>query len=136
MLHNQFISVFIDPNSVHTKDPDFPAPAFAHPMDDSIIHAISQISSYSANGPDGILVILLKNCGTEICEPIRLIWSESFKLGKVLNFYKQSHISPSYDKGDGSKKLNYRPVALTSHYIVKIYKRIVRENTIKFIEEN
>ena len=145
MLQNQFISVFSDPNSANTKDPDFPAPAVAHPMDDladyscvsndSIINAISQISSDSASGPDGIPVILLKNCGTELCEPIRLIWSESFKLGKVHNFYKQSHISPLYKKGDRSKALNYRPVALTSH-IVKIYERIVRENMIKFIEEN
>ena len=56
-------------------------------------------------------------------------------MGKVHNFYKQSHISPLYKKGDRSKALNYRPVALTSH-IVKIYERIVRENMIKFIEEN
>ena len=70
MLQNQFIFVFSDPNSVNTMDPDFPAPALAHPMDDladyqcvsnySMIHAFSQISSDSVIGPDDIPVILLK----------------------------------------------------------------------------
>ena len=80
-------------------------------------------------------MIILKNCAPELCEPIRLLWSESIELERVHSYYKQAHISPLYKKGDRAKAVNYRPVALTSH-IVKIYERIVREKMVKFIKQN
>ena len=145
MLQNQFLSVFSDPTLSNIKEPDFPVPDILTPgenlgdyssiSNESIIDAISKIASDSASGPDGIPVILLKNCAPELCEPIRLLWSESFELGRVHSYYKQAHISPLYKKGDRAKAVNYRPVALTSH-IVKIYERIVREKMVKFIEQN
>ena len=72
MLQNQFLSVFSDPTSSNIKEPDFPVPDILTPgenlgdyysiSNESIIDAISKISSDSASGPDGIPVILLKNC--------------------------------------------------------------------------
>ena len=95
MLQNQFLSVFSDPTSLNIKEPDFPVPDILTPgenlgdyssiSNESIFDAISKISSDSASGPDGISVILLKNCAPEFCEPIRLLWSESFELGRVHN---------------------------------------------------
>ena len=39
--------------------------------EDDILAAIGDLKSDSAAGPDGIPVILLKNCATELCEPLR-----------------------------------------------------------------
>ena len=62
--------------------------------DEDIISAISAISPDSGCGPDGVPVCLLKTCAQELCQPIKLIWTESYKLGLVPKFYKETHISP------------------------------------------
>ena len=143
-LQNQFISVFSNPDAADVlTDPNFSVPPIQHPLqdfefrisDEDIIAAIKKISMDSASGPDGIPVVLLKNCPVELCEPISIIWTESFNSGIVPKFYKQAHVSPLYKKGDRAKAVNYRPVALTSH-IIKIYERILRETMVKFIEDN
>ena len=143
LLQEQFSSVFSDPSSPDIKDPDFPLPLIGHPqtpedfciIDDDIIAAIGNIPSNSASGPDGIPAILLKSCAKELCEPIRLIWSESFERGEVPKFYKDTYITPLYKKGDRARAVNYRPVALTSH-IIKVYERILRGMMVSFIEKN
>ena len=145
MLQNQFISVFIDLTSLNIKEPDFPVPDilnlrenlgdYSSISNESIIDAISNISSDSANEPDGIPVILHKNCDPKRCEPIRLLlWSESFELRRVNNFYKHEQISPLYKKGDRAKAVNYRQASLTSH-IVQIHEIIFREKMVTFIEK-
>ena len=143
ILQNQFSSVFSNPHCPDIKEPSFPSPHITSPMtdyritltDDVITQAIKKIHADSSPGPDGIPVILLKNCSSELCVPIRMIWSESLDIGVVPQFYKQSYISPLFKKGNRAQAVNYRPVALTSH-IIKVYERIVRESMVQFIESN
>ena len=128
LLQQQFSSVFSDPNCPDVEDPVFPPPEIGKPSrfhelvlnEEDIISAIAKIPSDSASGPDGIPAILLKNCAEELAYPIKLIWSESFHLGIVPQFYKDTCITPLFKKGDHARAVNYRPVALTSH-VIKIY---------------
>ena len=101
--------------------------------EEDIISAIAKIPSDSASGLDGIPVILLKNCAEELAYPIKQIWSESFHLGIVPQFFKDTCITPLFKKG--ARAVNYRPVALTS-LVIKIYERILRNVMVEFIEEN
>ena len=143
ILQDQFSSVFSDPNSPEVEEPTFAVPPINSPLtdqefeisDDSIRTAINAIPSDSAAGPDGIPVILLKQCALELCVPFRLIWAESFETGMVPKFYKSTQVTPLYKKGDRAHAINYRPVALTSH-IIKVYERILRAVMVKFIDEN
>ena len=143
ILQAQFTSVFSDPNSEHIKPPDFPPVVPSKPFadtdfnisDEDIITAISEIKSNSAAGPDGIPAILLKNCSTQLCLPIKLIWTESMLSGIVPSFYKNSNITPLFKKGDRPKPSNYHPVSLTSH-IIKIYERILRKVVVFYLESN
>ena len=143
LLQQQFSSVFSDPNCPDVEDPVFPPPEIGKPFrfqefvlnEEDIISAIAKIPSDSASGPDGIPAILLKNCAEELAYPIKLIWSESFHLGIVPQFYKDTCITPLFKKGDRARAVNYRPVALTSH-VIKIYERILRNAMVEFIEEN
>ena len=143
LLQEQFSSVFSDPTCPDVKEPDFPPATISKPssLDDfiiteeDIVTAIVKIPSDSASGPDGVPVTLLKNCARELCCPIKLIWTESFYSSTVPQFYKDTHISPLFKKGDRARAVNYRPVALTSH-IIKIYERILRNVMVKFIDEN
>ena len=128
IFQHQFSSVFSDPNYPDVEDPVFPPPEIGKPSrlqefvlkEEDIITAIAKIPSDSASGPDGIPAILLKICANELAYPIRLIWSESFHLGIVPQFYKDTCITPLFKKGDHARAVNYRPVALTSH-VIKIY---------------
>ena len=91
------------------------------------------ISTFCA--PDGVPVTLLKTCSRELCQPIKLIWAESFAKKEIPSFYKQTCISPIYKNGNRAEATNYRPIALTSH-IIKIYEIYLREVMVKFIEHN
>jgi hypothetical protein len=142
-LQDQFSSVYSDPNSPDIKSPDFPTPKIAKPFsdwdldisDEDIMGAIKQIHNDSACGPDGIPVVLLKNCSVQLCTPIKMIWTESYMLGIVPQFYKNSHVAPLYKKGDRARAVNYRPVSLTSH-VMKIYERILRKSMVEYLDEN
>ncbi|MCP4262929.1 MAG: hypothetical protein GY774_36275, partial [Planctomycetes bacterium] len=121
VLQEQFTSVFSDPNSPHVKEPEFEITPVTKPLenedfnisDEDILKAISRIPSDAAPGPDGIPVSLLKNCAAELCEPIELIWVDSFNTGTVPQFYKETHVSPLYKKENRAQAVSYRPVALT-----------------------
>ena len=143
ILQNQFTSVFSDPNAPNVKAPDFDVPSIKeqsnelgfYMTDEQAIAAIDKISSNAASGPDGVPVTLLKTCSRELCQPIKLIWAESFAKKEIPSFYKQTCISPIYKSGNRTEFINYRPIALTSH-IIKIYERYLREVMVKFIEHN
>ena len=142
-LQEQFQSVFSDPQAPHKKEPSFTPPDISAPMMDTdlditnedIIDAIKAIPNDSSCGPDGIPVLLLKNCASQLCAPFKLIWSESFKSGTVPKFYKNTQIFPLFKKGDRARAVNYRPIALTSH-VIKIYERVLRAKIVKFVEDN
>ena len=143
ILQNQFTSVFSDPNAPNVKAPDFDVPSIKeqsnelgfYTTDEHAIAAINKISSNAASGPDGVPVTLLKTCSRELCQPIKLIWAESFAKKEIPSFYKQTCISPIYKSGNRAEAINYRPIALTSH-IIKIYERYLREVMVNFIEHN
>ena len=89
ILQNQFSSVFSDPDSPYIKDPQF-YPPYTEKLfieynmevsDEDILEAIKEIKTDSACGPDGIPVILLKECAGSLCEPLKIIWTESMKTG-------------------------------------------------------
>ena len=120
IFQDQFGSVFSDPNS-----PNIPPQAVEPPVitktltsegflitEDDILTAIGDFKSESAAGPDGIPVIIFKNCATEQCEPLRILWSESFQSGVVPLFYKPSYITPLFKKGDRARAVNYLPILL------------------------
>ena len=79
--------------------------------------------------------LLLKKCANSLVEPLRYIWSESFKKGIVPAFYKNSLIYPLFKKGNRAKAANYRPISMTSH-IIKIFERVLRKKIVEFLEVN
>ena len=143
ILQDQFSSVFSDPNNPDMVEPTFNSPHITSPIgfdhlsltDDDIMEAIKKIPNDSSPGPDGIPAVLLKQCASELCTPIRLIWSESFDRGIVPQYYKQTTITPLFKKGNRARAVNYRPVALTSH-IIKVYERIIRKSMVHFLDNN
>ena len=98
--------------------------------DEQAVATIEKISSNAASCPDGVSTSLLKPCSREPCQPIKLIWAESFaklilQKGKYLPL---TSISPIYksgnrgNRGNCAEAINYRPIAFTSQ-IINIYER-------------
>ena len=96
IVQNQFTSVFSDPNAPNVKAPDFDVPSIKeqrnelgfYMTDEHVIAAIDKISSNAASGPDGVPVTLLKTCSRELCQPIKLIWAESFAKKEIPHIIK------------------------------------------------
>ena len=71
--------MFSDPNNQDIKEPDFQPPDISTPMiedhfiltDDTIIEAIKKIPNASSPGTVCIPAILLENCASELCLPIK-----------------------------------------------------------------
>lgn len=143
IFQNQFSSVYSNPDSPDRKEPDFTAPTITKSFseyslditNEDVISAIKDIKIDSACGPDGIPVILLKQCCEPLCEPIRIIWEESITTSIVPSYYKKAYVTPLYKKGDRAQPVSYRPVSLTSH-VMKIYERILRKTMVNYIEDN
>ena len=53
-------------------------------------------TAWGKSGPDGVPFTLLKTCSRELCQPIKVIWAESFAKKEIPSFYKQTCISPIY----------------------------------------
>jgi hypothetical protein len=142
-LQDQFSSVYSDPEAPGVKSPDFDSPPIRQPFtnyelsvsEEDIMEAIKDIKTDSAPGPDGIPVVLLKACASQLSKPIRSLWKESMSSGVVPSFYKKAYVSPLYKKGNRAEAVNYRPVSLTSH-IVKVYERVLRKVMVKYLEDN
>ena len=143
ILQNQFSSVFSDPDSPYIKDPQF-YPPYTEKLfieynmevsDEDILEAIKEIKTDSACGPDSIPAILLKECAGSLCEPLKIIWTESMKTGIVPSYYKRAYVAPLHKKGSRAHAVNYRPVSLTSQ-VVKLYERFVRKAMVNYIEDN
>ena len=143
LFQDKFGLVFSDHNSPNIQPPAFEPPVITKTLtsedflitEDDILAAIGALKSDSAAGPDGIPVILLKNCATQLCEPLRILWSEYLRSGVVPLCYKSPYIKPLFKKGDRARAVSYGPITLTSH-VIKIYERVLRKTMVNFIEEN
>ena len=65
-------------------------------------------------GPDGCHPRFLKETSDIICEPLEIIFNNSYQAGKVPKIWKDANVSSLYkNKGNKSDCGNYRPVSLT-----------------------
>ena len=144
-LKKQYSSVFstpkpdkIVPNPAEffsTSDADHPhlKDIIFGPSD--IEDAISELSSDSAAGPDGVPARLLKECKTLVSHPLCLIWRKSMDEGFIPNDLLLLLICPVHKGGLRSIPKNFRPVALTSH-VIKTFERVIRKSLVRHLEVN
>ena len=76
-----------------------------------------------------------KKCKNELARALTLLWQKSFESGIIPLSLKQSPVTPIHKGGNKSKSKNYRPVALTSHFI-KIFEKILKKRMVNFLESN
>ena len=136
MLSAQYKSVFSAPTELQESNEDpvaDPLEDFNFTIDD-LMHAISEVGTNSAAGPDRFPAVFLKNCKNTLVHPLFLIWRKSLDTGVIPDLLKTSVITPIFKGGDKLKPKSYRPVALTSH-LIKIFEKVIRQQMVKYIEE-
>ena len=140
ILQQQYSSVFSDPNSSAKCDPNINInlstilETFTFTKKD-IIEAIDEISINAACGANDIPANVLKNCKTNLAEPIYRLWKQSLETGCVPHIYKKQIITPIYKKSSKADPANYRPISLTSH-IIKIFERLVKKSIVNHVNVN
>ena len=102
---------------------------------EKILKAISQISSFSAPGPDGIPAQFYEDYALSLITPIKIIWEHSLRTGKLPEGTALAMVNPLDKGGDRTDPANFRPIALTNH-LTKIFERILKSELVTFLEAN
>ena len=87
----------------------------------------------SAPGPDGINVMMLKECAKVLCQPLHTIFVKSLQSSYLPHDWKRANITPIYKKGNKTDPLNYRPVSLTSS-VCKILEKLIQKKVMEYLE--
>ena len=101
-----------------------------------IIHAIDELKTNAASGPDGFPAFFLKQCKHALSTPLAIFWKSCFNNGSIPASLKRGVIIPVFKNGLRSLPANYRPIALTSHLIKAFEKVIIRNVVVAYMDEN
>lgn len=105
-------------------------------FDVSVVKDITcQLKESSAPGPDGIHPKVLKECATNLAQPLYMIFRESLDTGFLPADWKTANITPIFKKGKKSNPLNYRLISLTS-VPCKLMEKIIRNKIVDHLESN
>ena len=96
---------------------------------------LKKLSDDKSPGPDGIHPLLLKECATEVAEPLALIFQKSFETSSLPDDWRTANIVPIFKKGSRTDRENYRPVSLTS-VPCKIMESMLKEQMLKHLDTN
>src|SRR5664279_168719 len=96
---------------------------------------LKKLSDDKSPGPDGIHPLLLKECATEVAEPLALIFQKSFETSSLPDDWRTANIVPIFKKSSRTDRENYRPVSLTS-VPCKIMESMLKEQMLKHLDTN
>ncbi|KAI4888322.1 hypothetical protein NFI96_008074 [Prochilodus magdalenae] len=84
---------------------------------DQVRGELRRLHTRKAVGPDRVCPRLLKSCATKLGAALQHIFNLSLRWGRVPTLWKTSCLVPVPKKGRPSELNDFRPVALTSHFM-------------------
>ena len=82
--------------------------------EEMVAKKINKIKDNKAQGPDLISPKVLKECRSNVCQPLTLLFQKSLNEEKLPEDWKAANVTPIYKGGDTTAVQNYRPISLTS----------------------
>ena len=136
-LADAFASVFTDtvPSNPAPHQEHDGALEMLHLSVDGVKMALSQVDENSSVGPDGIHPMILKNCASELAEPLTIIFNKSLQEGSVPSQWKSAVVTPIFKKGVRYDPLNYRPISINSA-CGKELERVICSHLRNYLESN
>jgi Reverse transcriptase (RNA-dependent DNA polymerase)/Endonuclease-reverse transcriptase len=101
--------------------------------EDCVKTSIKSLRSGSAPGPDGVPVVLLKECVEELSGPLAALFRRSLDTGEIPCPLKLAKIIPIHKGGSRKLAKNYRPIALTS-LISRVMEKVVKKGLVTHLE--
>jgi len=80
-----------------------------------VMERLHNLKSDTFNDPDGIHLLLLKECAVDLAEPLSVIFEESFATNTLPSNWKMAYIVPIFKKGSRCDEENNRPLSLQDH---------------------
>jgi hypothetical protein len=87
-----------------------------------------------ASGPDGINGRILRECASELSQPLCDLFNYSLMTCCVPSSWKHANVCAVFKKGDPSFPNNYRPISLLN-IIEKVFERIIFKSIFNFYRE-
>ena len=141
ILNRYFSSVFTEENMENLPTPH----RFAkedHPfinnieIDIEIVKKkLKMLKPNKSPGPDEIHSKILRECYSELAEPLSIIFKSSLESGVIPSDWKIANVTPIFKKGDKKHASNYRPISLTS-ICCKVLESIIRDQLTDYLDKN
>ena len=96
---------------------------------------LQKIDPNKSTGPDDISPRILKECYTQLENPVTRLFNKSLAQAAVPRAWKRANITPIFKKGDKKQAINYRPISLTS-VLIKVFEKIIRDKMVAFLDMN
>ena len=100
-----------------------------------IENRLKKIDVNKALGPDGVSPHTLKQCASELSEPLAYLYQLCLREKKWPRLWKIGRVIAIHKKKSKSSIKNYRPVSLLS-VVGKIFEKIIAEEVIDFLDKN
>ena len=81
---------------------------------EGVVKLLKNLTPHKADGPDDILLMLLKEAADEIAPAITLLFQASLNQGNTPSTWRKALVVPIFKKGSKSDASNYRPISPTS----------------------
>ena len=88
---------------------------------------LKNLNSNKAKRPDKIHGLVLKNCARNISKPLSLLFKKTYECGTIPEKWKTALIVPVHEKDSKSGITKYRPIISLTCLVMKVMKRIVRD---------
>jgi len=109
---------------------------FCQPVEYSeLAKLIANLNTTKSPGPDNISPKLVKECTTELVEPLLHLYNLSLNSGVVPETLKTAKVIPVYKKGETYLPSNYRPISLLSVFN-KLLEKLMHTRLYSFLLKN
>ena len=129
---NNYYDNNINYNNNSLKNTQYKFPEITKNMIEQILR---NINIHTANGPDNISNIFLKNTKNSLLIPLEYIFNYSLIHGVYPKKWKISNWTPLHKKDSPFKRENYRPISLCSN-LGKILDKIIFKSFYNYLEYN
>ena len=100
-----------------------------------VLSIIKSLDPTKPHGCDNLSIKLIQICKEEITIPLKLIFDQSLKKGKIPEIWKAANVVPVHKKEDKWLVKNYHPINLLPIFF-KVFERVIYNSLFNYFLHN